>query len=78
MTPRRRRRRKVVRTPADQILDGADTSLLDVIDNVLNRGVVLNGEVALGIAGVDLVYLRLSVLLAAADRIFVRDSRRRA
>ena len=43
-----------------EILEGADGSLLDVIDHVLNKGVAVSGEVMLGVAGVDLVYLRLS------------------
>jgi hypothetical protein len=47
----------------------ADESLLDVIDNLLNRGVLLHGELVLGLADVDLVYARLSLLLCAADRI---------
>jgi hypothetical protein len=51
------------------ILDTADASLLDVVDNLLNRGVALSGDVTLGLAGVDLLYVRLSLLLCAADRI---------
>jgi hypothetical protein len=47
----------------------AESSLLDVIDNVLNHGVVLHGELILGVANVDLVYAKLSVLLAAMDKI---------
>jgi hypothetical protein len=47
----------------------SDTSLLDVVDNVLNKGVVLNGDLILGVANVDLIYAKLSVLLAALDRI---------
>jgi gas vesicle protein GvpA/GvpJ/GvpM family len=71
MKPRRsQRRQRMARTPAGQILGDADASLLDVIDNVLNRGVVLTGEATLGVASVDLIYLRLSVLLCAADRLF--------
>ena len=57
------------RRAAREILDDGDDSLLDLVDNLLNRGVVLSGEVMLGLAGVDLVYLRLSVLLCAADRV---------
>jgi hypothetical protein len=56
-------------SPAHDILQDADASLLDVIDNVLNKGVVVTGEIVLGVARVDLVYLRLSALLCAADRI---------
>jgi len=51
------------------VLEDTEASLLDLVDNLLNRGVVLNGELILGVAGVDLVYLRLSALLAAADRV---------
>jgi hypothetical protein len=52
-----------------RIIDRSDASLVDVIDNLLNKGVVLNAEVVLALADVDLVYLRLSALLSAADRI---------
>lgn len=52
-----------------RIIDQSDTSLVDVIDNLLNGGVVLNAELILALANVDLVYLRLSALLCAADRV---------
>ncbi len=45
------------------------SSLLDVVDNVLNKGAVLNGDVVLGVANVDLIYAKLSVLLAAVDKV---------
>lgn len=54
------------------LLATADESLLDVVDNLLNRGVLLEGELVLGLAGVDLVYARLSVLLCAVDRLLPR------
>jgi hypothetical protein len=57
------------RDEAREILDRADASLLDVVDNLLTKGVVLSGDVVVGLAGVDLVYVRLSVLLCAADRV---------
>jgi gas vesicle structural protein len=63
----RRARRKRARRG---LVARADTSLLDVIDRVLNKGVVLTGDVVLGVADVDLIYLRLSALFAAADRVF--------
>jgi gas vesicle structural protein len=49
------------------------SSLLDVLDNVLNRGAVLNGDIVLGVANVDLVYVKLSVLLAAVDKVIRRE-----
>jgi hypothetical protein len=57
------------RAVAHEILDTTEASLLDLVDNLLNRGVVVSGEVLLGLAGVDLIYLRLTALLCAADRI---------
>ena len=59
-----------------RIIDQSDSSLLDVLDNLLNQGVVLNADLVLALAGVDLVYVRLSALLCAADRI-LPDARRR-
>ena len=57
------------RLPAERILDSENTSLLDVVDNALTKGVVLSGDVTLALAEVDLVYARLAVLLCAADRV---------
>ena len=57
------------RVDTASLVPAAQTSLADVIDNLLNRGVVLNAEVILALADVDLVYVRLSAVLCAADRI---------
>lgn len=51
------------------LLESPDQSLLDLVDSLLDKGVVLDGELVLGLADVDLVYVRLGVLLAAADRV---------
>ena len=63
---------KPARFEAEEIIDRADASLLEIIDHVLNKGVMLQGEVILGVAGVDLIYLRLNALLCAADRLLPR------
>ena len=55
-----------------EVVAGADGSLLDLVDHLLNQGVVLTGEVVLGLADIDLIYLRLSAVLCAADRILPR------
>lgn len=52
-----------------RIVDDEERSLVDVIDNLLNQGVMLNADIILALANVDLVYLRLSALLCAADRV---------
>jgi hypothetical protein len=52
-----------------ELIESSETSLLDTIDHLLNKGLVLTGEVVIGLAGIDLIYLRLTALLCAADRI---------
>ena len=52
-----------------RIVDDSERSLVDVIDNLLHSGVMLNADIILALADVDLVYLRLSALLCAADRV---------
>ena len=61
-------------TDAELVLGVDDASLLDIVDNVLNKGVVLSGDVTIALAQVDLIYARLSVLLCAADRVLPNES----
>jgi hypothetical protein len=56
-------------TPLAGSFDSEQTSLVDLVDRLLGKGVVVDGEVVLGLVGVDLIYLRLAALLAAADRV---------
>ena len=50
-----------------RVLDDSEATLLDFLDNLLAKGVVLNAELILALANVDLVYIRSSALLCAAD-----------
>ena len=54
---------------AAALFEDADATLLDLVDNILTKGVVIDAEVVLGLAGVDLVYVRLSALVSAVDKI---------
>ena len=64
----------VHRRDAELVLDSNDASLLDIVDNVLNKGVVLSGDLTIALAQVDLVYARLSLLLCAADRVLPSEN----
>jgi hypothetical protein len=46
-----------------------DVTLLELVDRVLNKGVVLSGDVTLSVADVDLVYVSLRVLLASVGTL---------
>jgi hypothetical protein len=70
----------MVRRVAEDILDESEGTVLDLLDHLLTKGVMLSGDVTLGVAGVDLIYLRLSSILCAADRVLPsgrRGKRRR-
>jgi gas vesicle structural protein len=56
-------------TIADTVLVSPDSTVLDLIDQLLNKGVMATGDVTLGVAGIDLIYLRLSSILCAVDRV---------
>ena len=42
-------------------------ALIDVLDHVLNQGVVLRGNLVISLAGVDLVYVGLDVILTSIE-----------
>lgn len=54
-----------------------ELTLLDLADRLLNRGVVLAGEATISVAGVDLIYLGLNVVLAAVETIAQKEARER-
>lgn len=66
-------RTAIPRRSVARIIDQSDRSLVDVLDSLLNQGVVLNADLVLALADVDLVYVRLSALLVAADRVLPRE-----
>jgi len=44
-----------------------EVTLLDLLDRLLNKGVVLWGDVVISVADVDLIYLGLKVLLSSVE-----------
>jgi gas vesicle structural protein len=46
-----------------------ELSLLETIDHLLDRGVVIAGEAIVSIGDVDLLYLGLNVVLANVDAV---------
>jgi hypothetical protein len=51
---------------ADQNSDD-QLSLLDILDHVLNQGIILRGNLVISLAGVDLVYVGLDVILTSVE-----------
>ena len=56
----------------DQILvteewEETDLSLLETLDHVLNRGLVIAGEITISVADIDLIFLGLNVLVSSIE-----------
>ncbi len=48
-------------------LEQSDLSLLETLDHVLNRGLVIAGEITISVADIDLVFVGLNVLLSSVE-----------
>ena len=70
------RQRGAVTGPLAALPD-EELTVLDLADRLLNRGVVLAGEATISVAGVDLIYLGLNVILTAVESIAQRERRPR-
>lgn len=69
LTLRSPKGRRPVRRRIARVIDDEESTVLDMLDNLLEKGVVLTADVMLALANVDLVYLRLSAVLCAAGRV---------
>lgn len=49
------------------LLRSKDITLLEVLDRVLDKGVIISGDVVISLANVDLIYLGLKVLLSSVE-----------
>ena len=48
-------------------IEESELSLLETLDHVLNRGMVIAGEITISVADIDLVFLGLNVLLSSVE-----------
>ena len=44
-----------------------EITILDVLDRVLTKGVVITGDVVISVADIDLIYLGLRLLLSSVE-----------
>ena len=56
----------------DQIIvseewEETDLSLLETLDHVLNRGLVIAGEITISVADIDLIFVGLNVLVSSIE-----------
>jgi hypothetical protein len=49
------------------VLREKKVALLDLLDRILDKGVILSGDITISVADVDLVYVGLKVLLSSVE-----------
>jgi hypothetical protein len=50
------------------LVEEQDVTLLELLDRVIARGVILAGDITISVADVDLIYLGLRVMLSSVDQ----------
>jgi len=51
------------------VIKSKEITLLEILDRVLDKGVVISGDIVISVADVDLIYLGLKVLLSSVETI---------
>ena len=50
------------------VAEAKEVTLLELLDRVIDHGVVLAGDITISVADVDLIYLGLRVMLTSVER----------
>jgi hypothetical protein len=58
---------QVIISESGEALEESELSLLETLDHVLNRGLVIAGEITISVADIDLIFLGLNVLLTSVE-----------
>ena len=52
-----------------QLMREKQVTLLDLLDRILDKGVLLGGDITISVADVDLIYVGLKVLLSSVETV---------
>lgn len=50
-------------------LANKEIALIDILDTILDKGAAIRGDLVISIAGIDLVYLDLRLLIASVESL---------
>ncbi|SFD40310.1 Gas vesicle protein [Lentibacillus persicus] len=60
-----------------ETIEDKEVGLIDVLDVILDKGVAIKGDLIISIAGIDLVYLDLRVLISAVETLVQQQENER-
>jgi hypothetical protein len=52
---------------SNNFLEQQDVTLLDLLDRLLNKGIVITGDLMISVANVDLIYVGLRLIVTAVE-----------
>ena len=55
--------------PRKDLIENKDIALIDILDVILDKGVAIKADLVISVAGVDLVYLDLRLLIASVESL---------
>ena len=58
---------EIIVSGSGESLEEQELSLLETLDHVLNRGLVIAGEITIAVADIDLIFLGLNVMLSSVE-----------
>lgn len=59
---------------SENIIDQSkNITILEILDRVLNKGVVITGDIVISVADIDLVYLGLKLILTSVETMQQRQ-----
>ena len=58
---------QIILSEGGEALEESELSLLETLDHVLNRGLVIAGEITISVADIDLIFVGLNVLLSSVE-----------
>ncbi|MEO2075602.1 MAG: gas vesicle protein [Bacillus sp. (in: firmicutes)] len=59
-----------------QILENKEMTLLDLLDGIIDTGVVVRGEILISIANIDLIVVDLKLLISSIESAFGSNGRK--
>jgi gas vesicle structural protein len=54
---------------SNRVAESREVTLLELLDRVIDQGVVLDGDITISVADVELIYLGLKLMLAPVERL---------
>lgn len=55
---------------ANVVHKSREVTLFEVLDRILDKGIVIKGDLIISIADVDLIYIGINAVITSVDRIF--------